>query len=290
VCKILTMSRSNYRTLAADHPHSAGIILSNLLAKVEEMASKLENREEMDSSQSILPKSVAFIKLGSTFATEASSHDCDVDDAVAEAQAQAAMTSVKDLVKAHINKQKDDHTTRFCFAASRGDIQTISAMCDQSFDPNSSDYDQRTALMVAAMDGKYEAVAKLLEYNANVNLVDMHGSSALYEAAKNGHDKIVELLLKHGAELAFKECDAASTLCQAVFDGDIPMLRRLIKARIDVNSSDYDSRCASHIAASEGNLIALKVLVEAGADLSLKDRWHNTVRSEVRILLGNIFI
>ena len=86
------------------------------------------------------------------------------------------LTAVQDIVKMHINKQKDDHTTRFLFSASRGDTNTIAVMCDQGFDPNSSDYDSRTALMVASMKGNSETVTKLLEYDADPNLVDMHGS------------------------------------------------------------------------------------------------------------------
>jgi len=270
------MSTSNYMSIAADHPHSAGIILSNLLSKVEDMASAINFEEHIK-----LSRELAMQRAGSCF--ELTSESSDISDfktVVAGAQTRAAMTAIQDLVKAHINKKKDDHTTRFCFAASRGDIQVISVMCDQNFDPNSADYDRRTALMVAAMNGQEEAVVKLLEYNADPNKVDMHGSSALYEATKNGHDNIVEILLKHGAILAFEESLAASTLCQAVFDGDIPMLKRLIHARINVNSSDYDNRTACHIAASEGSLLALKILIEAGADQSLKDRWGNTIRSE----------
>jgi len=276
VCKMLTMSRSSYMSIAAGHPHSAGIILSNLLSKVEDIASAINSEQHIK-----LPKELAMLRAcSSCFGLSFVSDVSDAKTVVAEAQARAAMTAVQDHIKAHINKQKDDHTTRFCFAASRGDIQTISVMCDHNFDPNSSDYDRRTALMVAAMNGQEEAVAKLLEYNADPNLIDMHGSSALYEATKSGQDNIVEMLLKHGAILTFDESRAASNLCQVVFNGDIPMLKRLIQARINVNSSNYDNRTPSHVAASEGHLLALKILIEAGADQSLKDRWGNTIRSE----------
>ena len=190
------------------------------------------------------------------------------------------LTAVQDIVKMHINKQKDDHTTRFLFSASRGDTNTIAVMCDQGFDPNSSDYDSRTALMVASMKGNSETVTKLLEYDADPDLVDMHGSTALYEAARNGHSDAMEILLQNGASLNMSECLAASILDQAVFDGDIVLLRRLLEAKIPVNAADYDKRCAVHIAAAEGNIAALKTLVEYGADLSVKDRWGNTVEDE----------
>lgn len=255
VCKTLTMSRVRYKALSEDHPGSAGRILANLLGKIKEMAA-----ESAKSSP------------GNNY----SSRDEDIQQAVSSAHTAAALNSIHDLVKMHINKLKDDHTTRFLFAASRGDNSTISLMCDQGFDPNSADYDNRTALMVAAMKGNAEVVSKLLDYQANPNLVDVHGSTALYEAVRNGHEQVMDVLLKQNASLCMGVGLAASTLCQAVFDGDVLQLRRLLKAGIQVNAGDYDKRTAAHIAASEGNIAALKVLVEYGADLLAKDRWNSS--------------
>jgi ankyrin repeat protein len=224
------------------------------------------------------------VKAGESFGMDDSSsqhdHAKEVHNAIVSIQSQSHLTRVQDLVKMHLHKQKDDHTTRFLFAASRGDTSTIALMCDQGFDPNGADYDDRTALMVAAMKGNTEAVMKLLEYKANPNLADVHGSSALYEAARNGHETTMDELLEHDADLCMSESLAASTLCQAVFDGDILTLRRLLRAKIQVNASDYDKRTAVHIAAAEGNVAAIKVLVEFGADLAVKDRWNNTVDDE----------
>jgi ankyrin repeat protein len=279
VCKIMTMSRSAYRMIGEDHPGSIGKILTNLLGKVEEMA------EEIGSASHVnLPIRLEVLRAGSMYDVNntTSSHADEVHRTVASVQTHAALTAVQDLVKMHINKQRDDHTTRFLFAASRGDTSTIALMCDQGFDPNSADYDFRTALMVAAMKGNTDTVTTILEYQANPNQVDVHGASALFEAAKNGHEMTMDVLLKHGAKLCIDESLAASTLCQAVFDGDILTLRRLLRARIQVNASDYDKRTAAHVAAAEGNVMAFKALVEFGADLTMKDRWDNTVDDEAK--------
>lgn len=264
-CKVLVMSRSHYKDIAADHPGSAGVVLRNLLDKYGD---RCQGLNEMKS----LARNVGKSRLVSW--------DTDVDDAQDEVHKEKTIAAIRELIEMHINKQKDEHTTWFCFAASRGDTATISTMCDQGFDPNSSDYDKRTALMVASMKGNFGVVAKLLEHRANPNLTDVHGNSALFEATKNNHDDVAEMLLKHGAELSMSGILAASSLCQAVYDGDILMLKRLLNAKIQVNASDYDKRTAAHIAASEGNVAALKLLVVAGADLSLEDRWGNTIRSE----------
>jgi len=271
VCKTLTMPRTAYKLIAQDHPGSIGKILQNLLDKIE-----LEASDQEDQPVLHLPKPIELLRAGSVF--EAS----DGKEFEASERANQALTATRDLINMHIRKQKDDHTTRFLFAASRGDTGTITLMCDQGLDPNSADYDSRTALMVAAMKGNTEVVKLLLEYGADPNLADMHGSTALYETVKNGHESTMESLLERGANLCMSESLAASTLCQAVFDGDMLTLRRLLLAKIQVNAADYDKRTASHIAGAEGNLAALRILNEFHADLTLRDRWGNTVEAEAK--------
>ena len=290
VCKTLTMSRSAYKLIAQDHPGSVGKILQNLLAKVETRALQIP-----------LPQNLTFLRAGSVFfddmdvsqsSVKNSSRNVDEDlpigDEIRNKQREA-LTAIQDLVKMHMGKQKDDQTTRLLFAASRSDTDTIALMCDQGFDPNNADYDNRTALMVASMKGNAQVVQMLLDYNADPNMVDVHGSSALYEAVKNGHEDTIDLLLKFNAELCMETHLAASFLCQAVSDGDMLFLKRLLRARIPVNAADYDKRTAAHIAAAEGNVAAFKVLVEHGADLTLQDRWNNTVHHEAkRANAGNL--
>lgn len=110
VCKILTMSRSDYKSLAADHPGSAGRVLANLLAKV----------------QSIRMEKI--VHSSSSFDRES-----EADIAQAEVHVEQTKDVVEDLIKMHINKQKDEHTTRFCFAASRGVSHSKYSPHDYSF-------------------------------------------------------------------------------------------------------------------------------------------------------------
>jgi ankyrin repeat protein/CRP-like cAMP-binding protein len=289
VARVLTISRSAYKGLCDDHPCSSGIVLQNLLTKVQEMV--VASGGELVQ----LTKPLSAARAGSMFQRPASSkiiddndddieddaYDDDGDKAMTKISVKNAVASLQELVRMHIEKLKDDLSTRFLFAASRGDIMTVSLMCDQGFDPDSTDYDNRTALMVGSMKGQTEVVQKLLEeYKANPNLVDVNGGSALYEAAKNGHDDTMEVLIRNGATLCMSESLAASTLCQLVFDGDALTLRRLLRAKVPVNAADYDRRSAAHIAAAEGNLVAFKLLVEFGCDLTVKDRWNNSIEDE----------
>ena len=69
VSKVLTMSRSDYRDIAVDHPGSAGRVLANLLAKVEE-----------------LPQSIAILHSSSRFDWR----DSEADIAQAEVHVQVS--------------------------------------------------------------------------------------------------------------------------------------------------------------------------------------------------------
>jgi CRP-like cAMP-binding protein len=170
VCKTLTMSRTAYQLLAQEHPASVGKILQNLLVKVGELSLQLH-----------LPKDLSILRAGSQYDPEAGygsllllsrgtsmSMDFSGSEELLLAdeleRKKESLTAVEDLVKMYLSKQLDDQTTRLLFAASRGDTQTINLMCDQGFDPNSADYDNRTALMVASMKGNTNVVRLLLEY------------------------------------------------------------------------------------------------------------------------------
>jgi CRP-like cAMP-binding protein len=283
VVKTLTLSQTAYRLIGDDHPGSVGKLLANLLRKVEEEA------EEFGNGQLTLTKRMEVLRAGSCFDLDASrakgfeeagTEGIDIHKAAATIQARSVVVAAKDVIKMHLDKMKDDHTTRFLFAASRDCTATITLMCDQGFDADNSDYDHRTALMVASMKGNLDSVNKLLGCHADPNLADMHGTTALHEAVKNGHEVIMDVLMEKGGKLGLDEYQAASLLCKAVFDGDTMKLRRLLKAKIQVNATDYDKRAAVHIAAAEGNLIALKILVEFGADISMQDRWGSTAMDE----------
>jgi CRP-like cAMP-binding protein len=281
VCKTLTMPKAVYKSIAEDHPVSVSIILQNLLAKAKKEAAATEGSTNTDP-----PKRLEMVKVMSMFdirrSASGSEDDPDISKAIEAAQAKASLSTVEDLITMHINKLKDDHTTRFLFAASRSDLPTMRLMLAQGIDPNSADYDRRNALMVASMNGNIEVVSLLLEHHANPNLKDVHGTTALFEAVRNNNPECMEILLQKGADLCLPEDAAATKLCQAVFDGDILFLSRLCQAGIKVDAGDYDRRTAAHIAASEGNLAAIKVLVGAGADINLKDRWNQTIEDEAK--------
>ena len=288
VCKILILPRAAYKQMTEDYPEAAQQIVLNLSHKVKKVRTEMSRATLPTPSSSSSSSNSYTVDDENTKSVRFEGHDLentDEDDGQKtqrDFQLQAAETTLEDLMQAQAHKLRDDRTTRFLFAASRGDTSTLNVMLNQGFDPNASDYDNRTALILAAMNGQEATVTKLLEVEANPNKVDVHRSTALFEAAMHGHKEVMDILLSYGADLCVRESKAASSLCEAVFEGDVVMLKRLLEAGIDMNAGDYDGRRAVHIAASEGNLAALKILVESGADLSVRDRWNNSLQDEAR--------
>jgi CRP-like cAMP-binding protein len=132
-CQVLAMSRSHYKGIAADHPGSAGVVLRNLLDKYGDRRKGLNEMKSLS------------LNVGKSRLV---SWDTDVDDTQDRVHKEKTVAAIRELIEMHINKQKDEHTTWFCFAASRGDTATISTMCDQGFDPNSSDCEHSEHLIL----------------------------------------------------------------------------------------------------------------------------------------------
>jgi ankyrin repeat protein len=150
------MSQSSYQLMAQAHPGSVGKILQNLLKKVEnDMHAQLEKHqhERHHRTSTHLPKGLTVLRAGSMYDPETQygsfANPVKRQESMLALQLEQEMTTIHELVTMHLEKQKDDQTTRLLFAASRGDLSTIRLMCDQGFDANNADYDNRTALMVA---------------------------------------------------------------------------------------------------------------------------------------------
>jgi hypothetical protein len=149
VCKTLTMSQASFKLLAQDHPGSVGKILKNLLVIVQEEKVDLPSSLPALYAGSIHDYEQGYGTLPTTPEKGSSFDDCSVvDEGLSRETRNTRLTAIRELVAMHMSKLLDDQTTRFCFAASRGDTSAILLMCDQGFDPNNADYDKRTALMV----------------------------------------------------------------------------------------------------------------------------------------------
>jgi len=158
----------------------------------------------------------------------------------------------------------------FFSALNRDDAQSISALLQRGFDPNTPNPDgvhglllavraeswksvdallqspatevdsrnsaDETALMLICLKGQLDLARRLIERGADVNKT---GWAPLHYAATNGHGDVIRLLLEHHAYI-----DAESP------NGTTPLM----------------------MAASYGSPVAVKILLEAGADPLIKNQ------------------
>ena len=133
VCNTLTLSKASYKLIAADYPDCVGVLLHNLLEKVK--AASGEPLADEKTEEKALRDD---FEGTTTMSDEAQEYTSNTQPR------STVVLAVEDLVQAHMHKMRDDHTTQFLFAASRGDSKTVAYMCENDFDPNNADYDQRT--------------------------------------------------------------------------------------------------------------------------------------------------
>ena len=298
ICKALTLPMADFKIISEDHPGSVGQILQNLLEKMNDLSGseRMEYIPEKEAAKPTPPSTGMFtsrdtagygghIPKPSDLVEDLVENKADRNGVVkqpAKSWRHSARMERQEIVEMHIMRLKDDQVGRLLFAASRGDLTTLSNMCDQGFDCNTSDYDDRTALMLAAAKGTSEVVKKLFEYHASPNEQDVNGYTALYEAVRNGHDSTMELIMARGGQLRLDEDKAVAEMNKAILSGHTTDLRRLLKAEINVNACGLDQRRAAHVAALTGDLEALKLLVEAGADVTVEDMWGVSVLDDAK--------
>ncbi|NBW53149.1 MAG: ankyrin repeat domain-containing protein, partial [Betaproteobacteria bacterium] len=79
-------------------------------------------------------------------------------------------------------------------AASKGDVETVSAILESGGNPNTKDEDGVTALMYAARKDMDKIIALLIKKGAAVNATENNGWTALMFAAKKNYVRSVQLL------------------------------------------------------------------------------------------------
>jgi glutaminase len=179
------------------------------------------------------------------------------------------------------------------WAASKGDLRTLTRLYEEQVDLATGDYDLRTPMHLAAAEGHVDVVEFLL--NRGLRPVpDRWGGLPISDATNNDHAAVVELFQRlgmtgappqhfvsnvsgltdraadHGDDLAVVE------LLWAAAENNVYGLRRLVAQGVPVHAQDYDRRTALHLAASEGHLEAARYLVAHGHPLHVRDRWHAT--------------
>lgn len=112
------------------------------------------------------------------------------------------------------NSKLNQTIADMCWAASRGDLETIQRMFAFGHEVDCADYDGRTPLHLAAAEGHLDIVEYLHKKGADLNIKDRWNSSPLDDARKSKH-KEVEAYIKKESPLipeSFKIKKSETTL------------------------------------------------------------------------------
>lgn len=152
-----------------------------------------------------------------------------------------------------------------CYAASIGEVKTISSIIEQYADSvNASDYSGRTALHVAASEGRPICVKYLLEHGANVYHRDNLSHSALWGSMVKRHIQTSKILIDAGAHLTDKEIfDSIPRLVQCIEVNDFEHFKLWASGGLDVLANiSSDGTTALHLACRKGLIRFVKYIVK----------------------------
>ncbi|CAI5522579.1 unnamed protein product, partial [Closterium sp. Naga37s-1] len=244
VCRVLSISRDDYRSVARTHPADDRHVIANLLNRA---------RSRAEATARFYPGNSTMAELS---------------------------LLLKNEVESFRNRLVQETLMNLCYAAKRGDMLECFRLAAGGFDVAAADYDGRTPMHLAAVTGQDKVVQFLLAHGAQVNAKDAFWRTPLQEAVAAGHWSTAEILRSNGGELHLR--NQGTHLCRLASSSNSHQLARLLEFGADPNSADYDGRTALHVAAAEGHLNVVKVLLQGGASPSVRDRWQRTPMDEAR--------
>ena len=107
--------------------------------------------------------------------------------------------------------------TALHLASQQGNVELVTALCQNDADVNFLNQRKDSALAYAASSGHLEVVKFLCKHGAEVNRGNRKGETPLKLAATNGHVAVVKVLCEQGADMSqVDEDEMTPFLCAAV--------------------------------------------------------------------------
>lgn len=217
-------------------------------------------------------------------------------DSFARAAAASDEIAVNLFFAAGMNPNtKDETTSPLIAAASRGDLEMVTALVQGGALVNQKDEKGFTALL-RAIQRNNDAVADLLvaQPGVDLNAQGSTGVTALMSYIAKRREDVVTNLLSRGADVNLKDADGDTALHLASRAGTVNVIRMLMDKGADLNARNKMGGTPLMWAGVFGHREAAQILLERGADASLKDNKGNTAavwakenkRDEVAELLG----
>jgi len=176
-----------------------------------------------------------------------------------------------------VNKVDDSGRLPLHWACSKGHLELVKWLLDQSKTPNAKDDSDWTPLIISASAGHTDIVKVLLEHGADVHAVTNQGRGALLYAASKNRLEIVNTLLAQGADINKQDVLGQTPLHRSAGPGHDEVVKLIINSQDSiVDVQDRYGNTALHYACEEERLITAKLLITAGANLEIENKEEKT--------------
>jgi ankyrin repeat protein len=157
----------------------------------------------------------------------------------------------------------------FFSAIDRDSVQSIGALLDRGFDPNTPAPNGEPALFVALRKPSLSVVELLLQRSQTVvDVLNQHGESPLMLAALGGYEQICQRLIARQADV---NKPGWTALHYAATGGHVAIIQMLLDAHAYIDAASPNGSTPLMMAARYGTVDAVKRLLNAGADPTLKN-------------------
>lgn len=147
-----------------------------------------------------------------------------------------------DLSSAGIDDRDADGRTALSWAATRGDLKSVSSLLQYRADPNVASFRGQTALHWASQNPTAEGpriLQALIDAGSDVNAIDYWKRTGLIYASCNQDDpRVLKVLVSSGAKIDFQDCHQRTPLGYAAKMGKFKGLEYLLSAGADATLSD----------------------------------------------------
>ncbi|HTH77701.1 MAG TPA: ankyrin repeat domain-containing protein [Ramlibacter sp.] len=158
----------------------------------------------------------------------------------------------------------------FFVAIKRDDADTVRALLQRGFDPNTPSLEHLDGLYVALRDGSLKVAQVLADWpKANVDTRTDHDETPLMMACLRGQADIARKLIARGADV---NKAGWTPLHYAATSGNVTIIRMLLDENAYIDADSPNGSTPLMMAAMYGTPESVKLLLDSGADPTLKNQ------------------
>jgi hypothetical protein len=158
----------------------------------------------------------------------------------------------------------------FFIAIKRDDPDTIRALLQRGFDPNTPSLEHLDGLYLALRDGSMKAAKALVDWpKTNVDTRTDHDETPLMIACLRGQADMARKLIGRGADV---NKTGWAPLHYAATSGNVAIIQMLLDENAYIDAESPNGSTPLMMAAMYGTSDAVKLLLDSGADPTLKNQ------------------